>query len=212
MKSQKVFRVYPCISICLPETTMYLSYSPSKSCFFAASRIARTYTIITPATWRQDISSAPEWKQQWLQHNQKLSAPLQPTGRPPTGRPPEEISVWARKAERVGGKTFMASTWLDVPFFPTQPILEFGYVWILLFVLLNVTSAGKIHRCLALQSRAGLCWWRYRMVQGREFGFWPFRCGDGSKFSTERIWKRHDKTSVEGPWVSLLVLNFSMGT
>ena len=71
---------------------------------------------------------------------------------------------------------------------------------------------AKIHRCLALQSRAGLCWWRYRMVQGREFGFWPFRCGDGSKFSTDRIWKRHDKTSREGPWVSLLVLNSSIGT
>jgi hypothetical protein len=50
------------------------------------------------------------------------------------------------------------------------------------------------------------------MVQGREFGFWPFRCEDGSKFSTERIWKRHDKTSREGPWVSLLVLNSSIGT
>lgn len=36
----------------------------------------------------QDISSAPEWKQQWLQHNQKLSAPLRPTGLPPA-----EISV-----------------------------------------------------------------------------------------------------------------------
>jgi len=41
------------------------------------------------------------------------------------------------------GEKLMGSTWLDMPFFPTQPILEFGYVWILLFVLLNVTSAGK---------------------------------------------------------------------
>ena len=35
------------------------------------------------------------------------------------------------------------------------------------------------------------------MVQGREFGFWPFRCRDGSR-STERIWKRCYKTSRGG--------------
>lgn len=116
---------------------MYLSYSPNKSCFFAASRIPRTYTIITPATWRQDISSAPEWKQQWLQHNQKLSAPC------------DRLDCLQQKFQSEPGKRkglgekLMGSTWLDIPFFPTQPNLEFGYVWILLFVLLNVTSAGK---------------------------------------------------------------------
>ena len=185
---------------------MYLSYSPNKSCFFAASRIPRTYTIITPATWRQDISSAPEWKQQWLQHNQKLSAPLRPTGLPPA-----EISVWARKAERVGGKTWVRHGWTfhSSQLNQTLSLDMFGYCC-LSFSMSPVPA--KIHRCLALQSRAGLCWWRYRMVQGREFGFWPFRCGDGSKFSTDRIWKRHDKTSREGPWVSLLVLNSSIGT
>jgi len=31
----------------------------------------------------QDISSAPEWKQQWLEHNQNFPSPLSPTGNPP---------------------------------------------------------------------------------------------------------------------------------